>query len=62
MERLFTPEEVEREAYALLRKYSDQTFSFVDAVSFIWMKKLRLSDAFAFDKHFVAAGFSLISG
>lgn len=58
LERLFTPENLEKEAYALLRKYADQDFSFVDATSFIWMRVLKLRDAFAFDRHFRVMGFA----
>lgn len=50
----------EREAWALLKRYSDQAFSFVDAVSFVVMKRKRLSRAFAFDAHFAAAGFERV--
>lgn len=60
--RLFTQEEVEAEAYALLRQYADQPFSFVDATSFVWMRRLRLWRAFTFDRHFLTAGFTLIPG
>ncbi len=57
LERLFTPEALELDAYRLLKKYADQAFSFVDATSFVWMRALKLRDAFAYDKHFQAAGF-----
>lgn len=60
LERLFTPNDLEEAAYKLLSQYDDQDFSFVDATSFIWMKKLRIREAFAFDKHFTTAGFVLI--
>jgi len=59
LERLFTPQELEEEAFQLLAKYKDQDFSFVDATSFVWMKKLELREAFAFDKHFLTAGYVL---
>jgi predicted nucleic acid-binding protein len=59
LERLFTPENMEEDAYRLLKKYADQDFSFVDATSFVWMRILRLREAFAFDKHFRVMGFSL---
>lgn len=60
VEILFTPQELEKKAYQLLERYDDQRFSFVDATSFVWMKKLRLREAFTFDKHFVAAGFMVM--
>ncbi|MBI5242984.1 MAG: PIN domain-containing protein [Elusimicrobia bacterium] len=59
LERVFTPEALETEAYALLKKHPDQDFSFVDATSFVWMRILKLRDAFAFDKHFQVLGFIL---
>lgn len=34
VERLFTPADMEAEAYDLLEKQDDQDFSFVDAISF----------------------------
>jgi len=60
LERLFTPEEFEKDAYIFLHKYQDQTFSFVDATSFVWMKKLGLTEVFTFDNHFAVAGFLLL--
>jgi predicted nucleic acid-binding protein len=60
IEILFTPQELETKAFRLLEKYDDQRFSFVDATSFVWMKKLRLAEAFTFDKDFAAAGFILL--
>jgi predicted nucleic acid-binding protein len=46
--------------FALLRRYADHHFSFVDAASFVAMKARRLKHAFAFDRHFTVAGFRLI--
>lgn len=60
LEILFTPQELEKNAYQLLRRYEDQRFSFVDATSFVWMRKLRVREAFTFDQHFVTAGFVAI--
>lgn len=59
-ECLFTPHDLELKAYRLLEKYSDQSFSFVDATSFVWMKQLGIREALAFDNHFVTAGFTLL--
>jgi len=41
-----------------LERFSDQRFSLTDAVSFEVMRRLRLTRAFAFDQHFVVAGFA----
>jgi hypothetical protein len=43
-----------------LVRFSDQSFSLTDAVSFEVMRRERVTHAFAFDKHFEAAGFSLV--
>jgi predicted nucleic acid-binding protein len=40
-----------------LDRFGDQRFSLTNAVSFEVMRRLRLSRAFAFDHHFVVAGF-----
>jgi uncharacterized protein len=50
-------EELERQAFALLRRYRDQAFSFVDGASFVVMRERRIRRALAFDSHFAAAGF-----
>lgn len=60
IEILFTPQELEKKAYQLLARYDDQRFSFVDATSFVWMKKLRVREAFTFDQHFAVAGFVIM--
>ncbi|HVX40231.1 MAG TPA: PIN domain-containing protein [Gemmatimonadaceae bacterium] len=46
-------------AHWILR-YADQRFSLADAVSFELMRRERLKQAFAFDKHFETAGFALL--
>jgi len=57
LERVFVTAELEGRAFALLHRYSDHDFSFVDATSFAVMKAHRLHHAFAFDAHFATAGF-----
>jgi hypothetical protein len=57
MERLFITENLERKAYEILEKYADHPFSFVDGTSFALMRQQRMQHAFAFDAHFVTAGF-----
>jgi hypothetical protein len=59
--KVYSDEELEREAEAILRQYSDQDFSFTDAVSFALMRKRGVKEAFAFDRHFLTAGFVLVS-
>lgn len=57
LERLFVTPEIEGRAYALLRQHGDRAFSFVDATSFVTMRAQAIRHAFAFDRHFAAAGF-----
>ena len=61
VERVFVPEEWEDEAERLLAQYADQDFSYVDATSFVAMRRLGLTNAFAFDHHFTVAGFQLLN-
>ena len=46
------------EAWAWLRLHNERSYSFVDATSFALMRRLRITDALAFDGDFAAAGFS----
>ena len=45
----------------LLFDRSQRRLSLVDAVSFITMRQRNVDEAFAFDAHFEAEGFSLVS-
>jgi uncharacterized protein len=47
-------------AREILRTYDDKSFSYVDATSFAVMKRLKLSQALAFDAHFSQHGFELL--
>jgi predicted nucleic acid-binding protein len=60
--RVFVPESWEAAAEDLLGRYSDQDFSYVDAISFVAMRRLALSEAFTFDHRFTVAGFTLLAG
>lgn len=57
LERFAITEFLERKAYEILAQYTDHPFSFVDATSFALMRQQRIQHAFAFDAHFVTAGF-----
>ena len=46
-------------ALELFQKYSDQSVSFTDCVSFVLMNKQELKCAFSFDRHFKMAGFDV---
>lgn len=48
------------QAIEILKKYIDKNFSFTDAVSFHIMKSNNIKTAFAFDKHFIQAGFKTL--
>jgi uncharacterized protein len=48
---------VESEAWQWLRQHDERPYSFVDATSFALMRKLRITEALAFDGDFAAAGF-----
>jgi predicted nucleic acid-binding protein len=58
--RIYSNENVETEAEGILAKFTDQNFSYTDAVSFVIMKRQKIRKAFCFDKHFVTAGFTII--
>jgi predicted nucleic acid-binding protein len=47
----------EDEAWAWLRRHDEREYSFVDATSFVLMRRLAIREAFAFDGDFTAAGF-----
>lgn len=49
---------LEDEAWGWLRVHDERPYSFVDATSFALMRKLRITDALAFDGDFAAAGFT----
>ena len=46
---------------AWLERFADQRFSLADAVSFEVMRREKIEAAFAFDRHFVTAGFELLT-
>ena len=48
---------LEREAWEWLRRHNEREYSFVDATSFVVMRRLGLHEALAFDGDFAAAGF-----
>ena len=55
--KVYSNEDTEEEGELILAKYSDQDFSYTDAVSFVVMKRQKIKKAFSFDKHFLIAGF-----
>ncbi len=57
---VYTTPVLDATAEALLHQYADHDFSLADAVSFIVMRERRIAQAFTFDRHFRAAGFTLL--
>ena len=57
IQKIYSNEDLESEAEDLLIRYSDQNFSYADAVSFTIMKREKIRKAFSFDSHFLTAGF-----
>jgi predicted nucleic acid-binding protein len=57
---IWSEPELETDARDILRYYDDQSFSYVDAVSFALMRRESLSDAFAFDQHFYVMKFNVL--
>ncbi|MEJ5199995.1 MAG: PIN domain-containing protein, partial [Anaerolineae bacterium] len=58
--KVYANAELELEAEMLLRRYADQDFSLTDAVSFVVMRQRDIAEAFTFDGHFAAAGFTVV--
>lgn len=58
---IYSDAHLEKQAAALLERYRDHRFSLTDAVSFSIMGDYKIKDAFAYDRHFVIAGFNLVS-
>ena len=51
-------EELFYEAWVYFQKHKDKTYSLTDCVSFVLMKRLGITAALTFDKHFAQAGFA----
>lgn len=52
--------EDELAALDLFARFADQEVSFTNCTSFALMRRHRLSRAFTFDRHFLAAGFEVL--
>jgi predicted nucleic acid-binding protein len=46
------------EGWTYLQRHHDKDYSLTDCISFVVMQRLSISTAFAFDRHFVQAGFT----
>ena len=51
----------EERARAILRQYDDKDFSLTDASSFAVMERLRMSEAFSFDRNFSQYGLTVLA-
>ena len=51
-------EDTEQEAWRWLHRHDEREYSFVDATSFMTMRRRRIREALAFDGDFSAAGFT----
>lgn len=60
VQKVYSDAQVDAEAEEILRRYDDQAFSYADAVSFAVMRARGIDHAFAFDRHFQSAGFTLV--
>jgi uncharacterized protein len=57
---VYSDQALERHAAQILAQYTDQRFSYVDAVNFALMRERGITHAFAFDRHFLTAGLVII--
>jgi predicted nucleic acid-binding protein len=62
LQKVYSDSNLEEQAETILAKYDDQDFSYVDAVSFALMKEQGMEEAFAFDDHFIMAGYQILPG
>jgi len=60
LHKIYSDARIEAEAEEILERFADQDFSLTDAVSFVVMKDREIEEAFAFDQHFLTAGFGLL--
>lgn len=58
--RVRVPEDWDQDIERLLAQFDDQAFSYVDATSFVTMRRLGIPEAFSFDSDFLIAGFALV--
>ncbi|HHE38912.1 MAG TPA: PIN domain-containing protein [Candidatus Cloacimonetes bacterium] len=54
-------EEIDFEAWSMMKNYEEHLFSFTDCTSFIIMKNYNMKKVCTLDKHFLIAGFEVVS-
>ncbi|PIS28637.1 VapC toxin family PIN domain ribonuclease [Candidatus Saganbacteria bacterium CG08_land_8_20_14_0_20_45_16] len=57
---IWVDQELERTAWEIFLKYSDQSLSYVDCFSFACMRVDKIDLALTFDRHFQQVGFNVI--
>jgi predicted nucleic acid-binding protein len=60
VEFVYVDEDLFMEGWQYFQKHKDKQYSLTDCISFLVMKRFRIETAFAFDKHFVQAGFKKV--
>jgi predicted nucleic acid-binding protein len=60
IEMVRVDEPIEEQAWAILEAHADKHWSYVDATSFALMERERITEAFAFDRHFAQRGLTLV--
>lgn len=58
--KVYSDARLEAIAENLLESYTDQDFSYTDAVSFALMQEQDIQEAFTFDRHFATVGYSML--
>jgi predicted nucleic acid-binding protein len=58
--KVYSDANLESMAEDILERYTDQDFSYVDAVSFVVMRERGMPQAFTFDRHFPIMGFEML--
>jgi predicted nucleic acid-binding protein len=49
-----------KEGWDYFQRHQDKDYSLTDCISFVVMKRFKIETAFAFDQHFVQAGFKRV--
>jgi predicted nucleic acid-binding protein len=57
MQCVHVDEKLFQQGWQFFQLHKDKEYSLTDCISFVVMKKLGIETAFAFDQHFVQAGF-----
>lgn len=54
---VYVGEDLFQEGWSYFQRHKDKKYSLTDCISFLVMKEFGIEIAFAFDKHFIQAGF-----